>query len=64
MSIKRNDRFKEMYMALRKSEDNSTHRDYVFKDEITGVLYLQTTNTQGTSVTPLIDKDGKPLVDE
>ena len=64
MSKLKNDRFKEVYCALRTSElVTRTHRDSVFKDEVTGVLYLQTTNENGVSVIPLIDRDGKPLVE-
>ena len=65
MSKMKNDRFKEVYCALRTSEIiQRTHRDSIFKDEITGVLYLQTSSDNGLSVIPLVDRDGKPLVDE
>lgn len=35
-------------------------KDDIFQDTVTGVLYLQSTNSQGTAIVPLIDKDGKP----
>jgi len=65
MSVKTDDRFKEIYCARRSSGVTTlNHRDSIFKDEVTGVLYFQTTNDRGTSVIPLIDEDGKPLVDK
>ena len=59
-------RFKEVYCDKRMSSGGgvNTHQDIIFKDKITGVLYLQTTNSRGNSVIPLIDADGKPLVDK
>ena len=37
----------------------------VLKDKVTGVLYLYTQSLIGTStMTPLLDPDGKPLVDK
>ena len=46
---------------------NPTQRlDYlIVKDNVTGVLYLQNiTSFQNPALTPLLDADGKPLVDE
>ena len=36
---------------------------FIFKDKITGVLYVQSTLGQG-GLTLLVDIDGKPLVDK
>jgi len=64
MANLKNDRFKEVYCALRTSEiSRRAYRDSVFKDTVTGVLYLQTLSDNGLSVIPLIDKDGKPLIE-
>lgn len=31
-------------------------------DTMTGVQYLQVTNTNGAGLTPLLDKDGQPII--
>lgn len=34
----------------------------IFRDTLTGVLYLQVVNGYGGGLTPLLDADGKPTV--
>ena len=36
---------------------------YIIKDKITGVLYLQNHITNGGGLTPLLDKNGKPVTE-
>ena len=37
----------------------------IFKDKVTGVLYLYTQSRLGTStMTPLLGSDGKPVIDK
>jgi len=43
------------------SWDTSTR---VLKDKKTGVLYIYHTKGAGAGLTVLVDKDGKPLIDE
>ena len=55
-------RFKEVHRSLRVGQDGKVGgagRHRVFRDEMTGVLYLETDN----GVTPLLDSDGKPIVE-
>jgi hypothetical protein len=35
----------------------------IIKDTQTGVLYLYTSEGYGTAITPLLDSDGKPIVE-
>jgi len=37
---------------------------YVLKDNRTGVLYIYHNSGRGAGLTPLIDKDGKPFIEE
>lgn len=36
----------------------------ILKDKETGVLYLFVLSGYGGGLTPLLDKDGKPIIDE
>ena len=54
-----NDRFKEVSFDSNKFE---TH--HVMKDTHTGVLYYMVDSNRGIGLTPLIDENGKPLVDK
>ena len=40
-------------------------RSFIYRDKGTGVLYLYTEGREGRStMTPLLDPDGKPIVDK
>ncbi|MCL2487175.1 MAG: DUF6440 family protein [Oscillospiraceae bacterium] len=40
-----------------------THYAVIIRDRVTGVLYLQTILNGASGLTPLLDGDGKPIVD-
>ena len=54
-------RFKQVYYDNRDFGKTERILDTILRDEVTGVLYLQSRHTRGLSITPLLDKDGKPL---
>ena len=46
---------------------NETVKGYgvwIYRDKKTGVQYLATMIGNGAGLTPLLDKDGKPIVDD
>lgn len=54
-----NDRFVEVSFDM---HEFTTH--HVMKDKETGVLYYMANSNRGVGLTPLIDENGKPLVDK
>ena len=56
---KEDDRFEEIYIQ---SDIMGTTEIWV--DKITGVNYLYHARKHGAGLTPLLDKDGKPVVSE
>jgi len=57
------ERFERLY-SVRGDVAGTTTHDVIIKDKQTGVLYYQVSSRHGSGITPLIDRDGKPLVDE
>ena len=51
-------RFEEIYTQGKLKSEK------ILRDNETGVLYLVYQDGYGVSITVLVDKDGKPLVDE
>ena len=58
-------RFTEVYFSKRK-ESGLIYKfnDIILKDNLTGILYFQSVNPQGSSMTPLLDAEGKVMVDK
>ncbi|MCL2559280.1 MAG: DUF6440 family protein [Turicibacter sp.] len=57
-------RFERVYWENGLVDGVGVINQFIMKDKKTGVLYLHTENRSGTSVIVLVDRDGKPLVDE
>jgi len=53
------------FTTIHRNEDTSG-RQVIIKDNETGVLYFRTegSNMYGVGLTPLLDVDGKPIIDK
>lgn len=55
----------EQAQKFAKISSATSIRTSILKDKLTGVLYLYTEGREGRStMTPLLDPDGKPMVDK
>lgn len=62
-------RFKELYFSSRKTSSHRNVDEFIIQDQITGVCYYQTvmsgmSGADNVATIPLLDKDGRPLVEE
>jgi len=58
------ERFERLYSARGLIDGIGTvTRDVVIKDRLTGVLYYQILTDEGTTVTPLLGSDGRPIIE-
>ena len=58
MATKTTDCFERVY----KQGNAFSYQFEIWRDKVTGVCYLVITGGYGLSMTPLLDRDGKPVV--